>query len=341
MRPHSLLVRAVIPLAALAMAISGCGSSNGVPDRPLAGPAAPGPGRAAAGGPALDPHPSRIALGALFPDGATRDDIQAYTDLTGKPPAIVEVDQSWQEPLYYAQQKDVIEAAHAIPVITWDPVLGSGQGAPLSSIAAGDYDDYLRQSAAQARAWRTPLYIRFAHEMNLPAAPFGPGRDGNTPAGFVAAWRHVVEVFEQAGATNVRWIWSPNVYCSGNCPFSAYYPGDRWVDWVALDGYNYSVAHGTDWLSFADVFGDSYRLVEQLTSKPMIIAETGSVEQGGDKAAWIRDGLLHVLPVEFPRVRAVVWWERRTAGDGDLRIESSPASVSAFRAAAQSPLYAP
>ena len=71
--------------------------------------------------------------------------------------------------------------------------------------------------------------------MNGDWVPWGLGVNGNTARDYVAAWRHLVTVFAEEGASNVRWVWSPNVNPDGYLPFERLYPGDRWVDWLALD----------------------------------------------------------------------------------------------------------
>ena len=91
-----------------------------------------------------------------------------------------------------------------------------------------------------------PLLLRFAHEMNADWYPWdgvrasAPGtHDG--PARYVAAWRHVHAVFAAAGATNVRWVWSPNhrsIPAAAWNDAARYYPGDDVVDWIGVDGYD-------------------------------------------------------------------------------------------------------
>ncbi len=80
---------------------------------------------------------------------------------------------------------------------------------------------------------------------------------------------------------------APNVNCDGQCPFSAYYPGDDWVDDVGLDGYNFAAVHDVSWMSFTQLFQQSYQQLTALTSKPVMITETASTEAGGNKAGWI------------------------------------------------------
>ncbi len=279
-----------------------------------------------------------VSIGVNPPSEPLGPAIDSYTQLAGAAPRIVMWYQSWSEPLFYDSQVRDVAARGATPMVTWSPELSGGAGVPLADIAAGAQDDRVRAAAQLAAAWGKPLLVRFAHEMNLSSSPYGPGVNGNTPADFIAAWRHVVTVFRAAGATNVRWVWTPNVDCGGRCPFEAFYPGDDWVDWVGLDGYNYSTVSGVPWMSIEQVFGPSYDSITRLTSKPLMIAETSSAEAGGDKAAWIRHAFEEALPLRMPAVRAVIWFDR--VKETDWRIDSSPSSLAAYRAEVAAPRYA-
>jgi hypothetical protein len=279
-----------------------------------------------------------LALGVAVADPGRAGSLDDYVGAVGRSPALVMWYQSFAEPLYYPDQLQAVAAHGSVPMITWEPANSAG-GIPLRSIAAGPDDAYLKQAATAAAAWHKPLFIRFGHEMNLPDSEWGPGVDGNTPQDFVAAWRHVVTLFRQSGATNVRWVWSPNVNCGGRCPFDAFYPGNAWVDWVALDGYNYARTDDMPWLSMAQIFGSSYNDIAALSTKPVMIAETASTELGGDKATWIRQGLLDQVPQRMPRVRAVIWFQRDSPAETDWRINSSAAALAAFRSVAAAPLY--
>ena len=103
--------------------------------------------------------------------------------------------------------------------------------------------------------------------------PWGTGRGSqNTPADFVAAWRHVHEIFTEAGATNVQWVWCPNIALHSHSGFRALYPGNSYVDWTCLDGYNF----GNPWRSFETIYGRSYKEILRIApSKPMMVGETG------------------------------------------------------------------
>lgn len=49
-------------------------------------------------------------------------------------------------------------------------------------------------------------------------------------------------------------------------------PGDDYVDWVCVDGYNWGNTDGGSWQSFADVFKDIYPKVAS-KNKPILIGE--------------------------------------------------------------------
>ncbi|HYY74548.1 MAG TPA: hypothetical protein VE662_06955, partial [Solirubrobacterales bacterium] len=89
--------------------------------------------------------------------------------------------------------------------------------------------------------------------------------------------------------------------------------------------------------SVTEIFGGSYEKLSRITSRPVIIAETGSSESGGDKAAWLSSALSRELP-RFSRIRAVVWFSDPASGV-DFRLNSSPASLAAFRSAIDSRRY--
>jgi hypothetical protein len=297
---------------------------------------------------------SPIALGAAIQDWGLEAPCDAaaidnFSNLTGRAPAIVMTYQLWGE--YYnsfpgmGRCMDNVRARGGIGMITWEPWDGnaSNPAYKLTAITRGDYDAYIRQYAQDVKAWGHPFFLRFAHEMNGAWYPWGvaPGNpNGNTPADYVAAWRHVHDIFAQVGATNALWVWSPNVV-SVRYPIPAsLYPGDAYVDWVGMDGYNEGSDPGAGdggWTSLTNLFGPTYDTLTALTNKPLMIGEMASVETGGSKAAWITQGLLTDVPTRLPRVRAVIWFDKNK--EADWRVDSSPAAVAAYRSVVASPLY--
>ena len=162
-----------------------------------------------------------------------------YAATVGRNPDIVMDYSNVTDPLLTGREISNLQARGETPMVTWQ-LFQSGYGGPtisLDELAAGNYDSYLHKAAALAKTLPFEVMIRFGHEMNGDWY----GWSGN-PTGYVNAWRHVVGVFRQDGATNVKWVWSPNVDYNGSYPFASYFPGDSWVDYVALDGYNWGTA---------------------------------------------------------------------------------------------------
>lgn len=250
----------------------------------------------------------------------------------GRAPALVNVYASLASPGFPTAQAEAIRSFGAVPMITLEPWRDGSLGPrqprfALRRLLAGDFDQVLRAWADGARTWRHEVLLRFAPEMNGTWNSWSAGVVGNTPAQFVAAWRHVHELFLRAGATNVQWVWSPNVEAPGTTSIRRLYPGDRFVDWVGLDGFNWGASRGgTHWQSFAEIFGPTLAAIRRLTSKPVVLAEVASAESGGSKARWI-DGFFRGLRTN-PQIRAFVWFD--FAKEADWRLDSSPAARAAF-----------
>jgi hypothetical protein len=275
---------------------------------------------------------ARVAVGAYIPGASTSPHrIDAYSKRVGRRPVIVQMFKTWPLVPFDGRQLTPIARRGAVPLVTWQPAASGvrdGQDTfPLPKIAAGRYDDYLRASAAAAAEWGGPILLRFAPEMNGDFYPWGLGANGNTPKDFIAAWRRVVTIFREGGADNVEWVWAPNNGPLGR--FRALYPGNRWVDWLGLSAFNHGGSWG--WESFSVAVLDAYRELVSLSSKPIILAETGSGEVGGSKGRWITQAFRRQLP-RFGHIRALVWFDDADRG-ADYRVNSSAASQRAFRRA--------
>lgn len=293
------------------------------------------------------PASEQIALGVYLPqaqwDAATIDQFAASA---GAMPAIVMWYQDWAHTDFQgfdAAKLDAVAARGAMPMITWEPFDYTGRAEQpafaLRRIIAGVYDPWITAFARASAQWGKPYFLRFAHEMNGDWYPWSPGINGNTSAQYVATWRRVVGIFRREGAMNVRWVWSPTGVFPGSTPFADVYPGGGYVNWIGMNVFNFGTsAAWSEWKSFADILAPSYGPLTRLSDKPIMLTEVSSAELGGDKAAWIRQGLLTDLPERFPRVRAAIWFNERR--ETDWPIDSSPASLAAFAAVARAPRFA-
>jgi hypothetical protein len=219
----------------------------------------------------------------------------------------------------------------AIPLFSWNS--GASGGNPedfqLADIRSGRYDSYIRDFARAAREWGHPFFLRFNWEMNGSWFPWGVA-NGNLVWEFSSSWRHVHRIFDQVGATDVSWVWCPFV----GVGLDAFYPGDRYVDWTCLDGYNWGPDSPPQvpWQSFRELFSSSYSQVsgEIAPRKPMLIGEVASAGPPAAKAAWIR-GMFASLRRGFGKVHGLVWFDKVDRGV-DWPLETSPLVSRTFAA---------
>ena len=248
--------------------------------------------------------------------------------MLGKHLAVVLWYVHWQE-AFPLSEIEAVDANGSLPLITWEPWVSDPAGT-LEAIAAGRYDIYVRNFFQAAKAWGKPILLRFAHEMNGNWYPWDGSHNGGGAgaASYIKAWIYIYNVRKAVGADNVCLVWSPN---HRNLPAESwngmanYYPGDQYVDWVGMDGYNWGY---TQWESFDAVFGAAYAALTALTAKPLMIGELAAAEQGGDKAGWIGDALAKIVS-SYPRIKMFCWFNINK--ERDWRIDSSAAAAAAAK----------
>ncbi len=211
-------------------------------------------------------------------------------------------------------------AAHnAVTLVQIDPDHTS-----IAAIADGYYDKYLRSYAKAvgdfgARTGRGVI-IGWGHEPN--GYWYSWSHKHTSPATWIAAWQHIINVFRTVGADNVTWLWTINVIVKsqGIVSPAAWWPGRDYVTWVGIDGYYHQKE-----MRFASLFGPTIRAIRSLTRAPILVSETGVLPKAG-KVAKIAD--------VFAGTRAygllgLVWFDVR-----GWRLDT-PTAASAFATAAR------
>jgi hypothetical protein len=258
-------------------------------------------------------------LGVYVPGVPASDaGLTAFGSETGTRPNVAVYYSSWLEPFrtHFAEE---VTARGTVPLVQIDP-----EGISLAAIAQGRYDSYLRSYAQAVRSLGHPVIISFGHEMNGAWYSWGNGR--TSPADFVAAWRHIVDVFHGWGAFNVTWLWTINSLAGGPGQAAApatWWPGASYVNWVGIDGYYYYPSE-----SFRTVFGSTISVIRHFTSDPVLIPETGIAPTAG-KATIIPRLFAGALSAG---VIGVVYFDAE--GLRDWRLGGDPAALAAFGKAA-------
>nr|MBA3789435.1 hypothetical protein [Patescibacteria group bacterium] len=173
--------------------------------------------------------------------------------------------------------------------------------ANLEEVTSGVDDAAITAEAQSLKTFARPIMLRWYWEMNKnDVAHTGRNCDAyNNGANFMAAWRHIKDIFTQVGATNVAFVWCPS---ANNQYTRQYYPGNNYVDWIAADGFNREKPNAS---TFVGVFGDFYNQWVG-RGKPMMVGSTGAYAV--DQPAYFQ-GMQQDIPTQMPQMKAIIYFD--------------------------------
>jgi beta-mannanase len=275
--------------------------------------------------------------------------LRDFESQMGKKMALTNIYAEWE----YLQDPRLLATLSEISANGWTPIISSNpsffddckevEASLYEAIARGDCDEFLRSVGRNLASYQRPVFLRFAWEMNLPQMYWSVTNVKSKPDDFVAAWKKFHTIVEEAGARNVIWILSFNTSSASTTPYKDLYPGDEYVDWVAIDGYNWGDSHSwSKWTNFNGVFRNSYNELLAVTDKkPVMLSEVNSAESGGNKADWLTDMLTKQIPESFTKVEAIIFFnENKTTGEKvDWRLEKSASYIKAINGGLDNDIY--
>ena len=255
----------------------------------------------------------------LYTNGAPASyaGVTDFTRATGVRPDIILYYSGWLEP-FQASFAMTSAVNGGVPLVQMDP-----QNINIAAIASGRYDSYLIAYAEAVRAYHRPVILSFGHEMN--GYWYSWGYQHTSPVVFVAAWRHIVNLFRALEVRNVTWMWTVNtIHERANVPSPGpWWPGSSYVKWVGIDGYYFNSSS-----TFAPLFGPTIAAVRALTRDPILISETAAAPAAGQPAK-IADLF---AGIRLYGLLGFVWFDSVHVNDWRL---SSPAAIAAFRHSAE------
>lgn len=280
----------------------------------------------------------------LHPEALT-----SLQNLIGKKVAIAHYYRGWEN----LGRESIITELQTISSNGWRPMISTNpyffSQCPQSdkniykTIAEGSCDKFLETVGDNLKLFGKPVFLRFAWEMNIDSIEWSVQKTGSTAEDYIQAWRRLHEIVVAKGATNTIWVWSPNVNTAGSIPYNLLYPGDMYVDWLALDGYNWGNTQSwTHWQSFSEIFRDSYNTIDALSpAKPIMIAEVNTTDSGGNKPAWYQDMLATQIPYNFPKIKAVIFYNENRSQKEQVNwlITITPTSLDTFSKYIKSDTY--
>ena len=310
-------------------------------------------------------------------DDVTLEKIEIFEQLTGKRHAIIASSSYWGEQTFPTANVALIARHGSIPLVFWSPwdrPYKEGHGPDkysLTSIIAGTHDEYIDRWGDSAKALGKTMVVSFGNEMNGSWFPWSgvfyggdkpaPGGGFQGPETFKAAWRRVVDRVRARGATNVKWVLHVMDFSMPNDKWNLaakYYPGADYVDWLGFSLYGAQFPSDESYPDFFSCFDWPYTELTQIDPvKPIMLCEWGVGEfpEKGNKGEWIRAAFRTMSDTaKYPRLKAAVFWHERwqnsanevdesskeNAGKySDLRVNSSPDSLHAYREGVATPLF--
>ncbi|MFC1479936.1 glycoside hydrolase family 26 protein [Candidatus Omnitrophota bacterium] len=238
--------------------------------------------------------------GAFIGDRPSRKDIMDFKRDYGKKPYFVMIFVDWDNYPDLGSIKAILEEESG-PLITWEPwEAASKRAVDYDKLLQGGYDKYITDFARLIKSFKVEIFLRFAHEMNGNWYPWSGSKIGVDK--YKDIYKHVKDIFDEVGVENVEWVFSVNwedVPPIKANNFLNYYPGDAYVDYVGIDGYNWGNTQSwSRWITFRDLFYKTYDKIREVLKKPVLISEFSSASSGGDKSEWIRNAMQDMKEVE-------------------------------------------
>lgn len=247
-------------------------------------------------------------LGAYIElDPKVRDDIGVFESLVGKRHASYFHYVGYGRPFPFEWAKKLREGGY-VPHIAWEPNDG---------LAQVEDDDYLRGWAQAARHADTPIFLRYASEMNGDWQAWS-----GDPKLYIDKWRTVARVMREV-APKVILVWCPFAQPQRTIP--DYYPGDEYVDWVGVNIYSVLRHDGDPAKLPSEQPTELLRHVYDLYAdrKPIAVCEYAAThfcaatgQSCTDFALKSMRQMYESLPSRFPRVKMINWFSVDAAHSG-------------------------
>jgi len=224
-------------------------------------------------------------------------------------------------------------------------------GVTWANVAAGGQDGRIDKLAAYIKSHFTGTFMMALHHEPEDEVNTNSG-SGMTAKDFANMFRHTVQRFRADGVTNIKFtvIYMGYQGWAEQSWFNDLYPGDDVVDWIGMDPYSYARTDGVAYGSLESLVNAStapkrfpgfYNLmVQQHPSKPLMVTEWGIFENSSNTSLKPQMFLNIATQLQqHPAIRAMVYFDSPQAPKGDTRIDSTAASLSAFRTLSSNSIF--
>jgi len=305
---------------------------------------------------------------AVFPGGRTGEedditpeDLESYEQTVGKTAAWVYFSNNWYRDRHFPLATATwIRDSGSVPFIRLmlrdKPFRERNRHFTLDRIIQGEFDSDLRAWAREARDFASPLLVEYGTEVNGYWFPWNGRHNGrgttdgygdpmlpDGPERFRDAYRHIIDMMRQEGASNIMWAFHLN---GNDHPdrrwnrFENYYPGDDYIDWIGVSAYGAQTPMDKWCDDFRDIMDAAYpRVVAMARTKPIVVLEFG-VTSGNpmcDQATWAEEALVDLIGFRWPTVIGFSWWneawqnDNKPEHDTNMRVQDNQALADVFQ----------
>lgn len=242
---------------------------------------------------------------SAYPDfGGTEDNVTAeriinFETLANKKIVWAYFSNNWYSNIQFPiEEVNIIKEAGKIPFIRIMPRTNFDEGGPdpnytMQKIIDGDFDIALTQWAIDAANTNITLLVEFGTEVNGDWFPWNGKYNGAGETAFYGdpnlydgaerfkdAYKHIINICNNNGATNITWFFHVNAYSDPDLDWNQiknYYPGDNYIDWLGVSVYGPQESD-EDYQEFSDILNDVYPILTNLSNKPIAILEFAITE---------------------------------------------------------------
>ena len=181
------------------------------------------------------------------------------------------------------------------------------------------FPDFLKKSVQQGVKPEIKHDVKELYTLyGDPAVPDGPERVRD-------AWKHVHDLFDNIGVTNVTWFaHTGSFYRNPTIPgfittyrllpwnqLKYYYPGDNYMDWIGTSCYNEETDNA---IKGKNIFASLQKWYDEINSsewknKPLILHEFSQRDYKfkNDLPKWIEKNMGEYIPKYFKKIKAIFW----------------------------------
>jgi hypothetical protein len=234
-------------------------------------------------------------------------------------------------------------------LLNWKP----DEGQTWAQVAGGSMDAHIDRLSAHIKATYPERFWLVIHHEPEEEVRFKTD-SGYTPADYSRMFRHVVQRFRKDGVQNALFTVAYRGYSNWTVKpwFMQLYPGADVVDWVAFDPYVKGAEHTPDFASLIDKaaplehdqgYPGFYSWSKShMPGKPLMIAEWGVLQDkttAEERVAFFQSVGAQIR--NYPRLKALVYFEAPHGGLGDSQIHTDPQTLRAFRRLGRDPVFNP